>query len=99
MSTFEDGQPEDLLAIVKNFRVAINDSVRTLASERINYLHTMLFRGDLKKLDELETHNSGTKNSHIKHIIEGLLGYLPPINALSNQKHIMRRTMCKPQGL
>ena len=50
----------------------------------------------LKQFDELGSQNNGTTNSHLKHIIEGLFGCFPLINALSKQMHTMRRTMRKP---
>ena len=41
--------------------------------------------------------NSGTKNSHLKHIQEGLLVFL--INDLSKKQRVMRHAMRKPRYL
>ena len=40
-----------------------------------------------------------TTNGHLKLIKEGLLSYLPPLNALKKQKSAMRRAMRKPRDL
>ena len=40
-----------------------------------------------------------TTNWYLKLIQEGLLGYPPPINALTKQKRVMRCAMRKPQDL
>ena len=40
-----------------------------------------------------------TPNNHIKHIIEGLLEYLFPMNILSKQKLTMRRALPKPRDI
>ena len=53
ISTYDDGRPEYFLAILKNFKIAIDGTFKTYPSAQINYLHTML-RGQLiKELYEL----------------------------------------------
>ena len=93
MDTFKNGQPEEFLALLNNFKIVIDGTGTTSVKGRINYLHRMLRAEALIKFDELTSQNCGTTNAHPKHITEGLLGYSPLINALSNQKRVMRRTM------
>ena len=75
--TFEHGQSEEFLQLVKNFKRAIDRTWTTTAAGRINYLHTLLHGEVLQNLDELDIQNAGTKNSHLKFIQEGLLGGFP----------------------
>ena len=42
MNTFDDGQPEELLALLKNFNIEIDGTVTTTPKGRINYLCTIL---------------------------------------------------------
>ena len=97
MSTLNDGQSEEFLAILKNFRIAIDVTVITSPSVRINYLGTMSRWQALKEIGEFVSQNNGSTNEHLKNIAEDLLGYFFPINALSEKKRAMRRVMCKPQ--
>ena len=55
--------------------------------------------GGSKRVQRISNSEEYHKNSHLKHITEGLLGYSPPINALSSQKRVMSRAMHKPQSL
>ena len=99
MARLKNGQPEDFLRPMKNFNIAINGRGTKSDSGQINYIRTMLctmLSGDaLREFDVLYSQNNGTENDHLKHIMEGLLGYLPPINVLSNQKCAMCRAMRK----
>ena len=99
MSTFKDVQPEEFLVLLKNFRIAIYGTGTTSPLGKINYLHTMLSGEALREFNGLPSQNSGTENSNLNHIKEGLLGYLAPINALSNKNRVMRCAMGKPQSL
>ena len=81
---------------MKNFNRAVDRTGTTTSVEKINYLCTILRGEALWEFDKLSSQNTGTNSTHLKFIQEGLLGYSFPINALSNQKHVMRRDMCKP---
>ena len=59
----------------------------------------MLREEGIIQLDELASKKNGTKSAHLKHIQEGLIGYLTLINALSKQKRVMRREKCKHQDI
>ena len=74
ISTFEDGQPEEFLALLNNFRTVIYGTGTMSPSGRINYLRTMLRWEALRELDELASHNNGTTNAYLDHVMEGLLG-------------------------
>ena len=51
MSTLNYGQPEEFLAILNNFRVAIYRTGTTSLLGQINYLCMMLHGDDLRELD------------------------------------------------
>ena len=99
MNTFDDGKPEEFLALPKNFNIAIDVTGATNPSGRIIYLHVMLRGQALREFDELQSQNSGSTNNHLKLIQEVLLEYFTPINSISKQKHTMRRTMRKPRSI
>ena len=79
--TFKDDQPEELLALLRNCKIAIDGTGTAAASYRINYLRTMLSGTNLREFDELALSGYLTAN-HLKHITEGLIYYFPPINAI-----------------
>ena len=66
MSTFEDGQPEEFLALLRNFKISIDVTGMTTDSGRVNYLHTMLRGTRLRDFDELALAGNLT-NNHLKH--------------------------------
>ena len=99
ISTFENGQPEELLKLMKNFKRVFDGTGTTTAAEKTNYLRNVLREEALREFYELSNQNTGTNNTHLEFIQEGLLGYFPPINALSKQKPTMRRAMRKPRDL
>ena len=75
IAMFENGKPEELLALMKKFNTTIDRTGAIYVSGRIKYLHTMLHGGSLQEFDDLEIQNSGTKNPHLKSIQEVLLGH------------------------
>ena len=94
---FEHVQPEELLALMHNCRRVVDGIGNTLVAVNINYLRTLLRGESLQEFDELASQNIGTSNALLKFVLEGLLGWFFPIDALSKQNHVMRRTMCKPR--
>ena len=42
ISTFNDGQPEEFLALMRNFKITIDGTGTTTASGQINYLYKIL---------------------------------------------------------
>ena len=81
ISTFKDDQPEELLALLRNCKIAIDGTGTATASDRINYLRTMLRGTNLREFYKLELSGNLTAN-HLKHITEGLIYYFPPLNEL-----------------
>ena len=77
MSTFKNSQLEEFLAFLKSFRISINGIQTTSVSGRIKYLRKMLHGEALIDFDKLASQNNVTKNAHLKHIKEVLLGYSP----------------------
>ena len=74
MSTFDDGQPEEFLALLKNSRIEIYGTVITSPSGRINYLSMMLCEQVLRELDELVSQNNGSTNGHLRILQRVYLG-------------------------
>ena len=81
---------------MKKCKRAVDGTGTTTATSKTIYLLTIPRGEALREFDKLSSQNTGTNSTHLKFIQEGLLGYSFPINALSNQKHVMRRDMCKP---
>ena len=98
MNMFDDGQPEELLSLLKNFKIATDGPRTTTPSGRINYLGTMLHVRALRIFDELQSQYGCLTNNYLKLIQEVLLEYFFPINSLSRQNRAMKRTMRKPQS-
>ena len=96
MNTFDDGQPEEFLSHLRNFKIAIDGTRTTTPPGWIKYLRTMLRGQALREFDKLHSQYGGAINNHLKLIQKGLLEYFFPINELSKQKRVMRRTMHKP---
>ena len=96
MATFKNVQLEKFLALLKSFRIAVNGTWTTSVSGSIEYLRTVLHGEAIIYFDELASQNNGMANAYLKHIMEGLLGYFPPINSPSKKKRTMRRAMSKP---
>ena len=93
--TFEHGQPEELLGLMKNFRREVYGTGTMTASGKINHISTLL-RGEAnREFEKPASQNAGTNNVHLKFTQEGLIGYYLSINALSNQKRAIRHAMCK----
>ena len=95
MNTFNDGQPEELFSLLRNFKIAIDGPGTTTPSSQINYLPKMLHGQALAEFDELQSQYCGATNNHLKLNPEGLLEYFFLINSLSKQKCVMRHTMRK----
>ena len=74
-STFDYGQPEELLVLLRNFKIEIDRTGTTTASGQINYLHTMIRGKSLRELDKLALVGNSITN-HLPH--EGFTWVLPP---------------------
>ena len=72
--TFEHGQPEELLALMDNFKTSFDGIGTTPAEGKIDYLRNLLCGVELREFDKLAIQNTGTSNAHFKLILEGLLG-------------------------
>ena len=99
ISMFNDGQPDEFLALLNNFKIEIDGTGTTSPSGRITCLRNMLCGQALRDFDELISQNNGLTKNHLKIITEVLLGYFFPINALSKQKHATRRAIFKTQSM
>ena len=99
IAMLENSKPEEFLKMMKEFKTAVNGIKITSASSKTKYLRTLLSGEALREFYGLEIQVTGTTNSHLTFIKEGLLEYSPPIHALIKQKRGMRRAMRKPQDI
>ena len=53
ISTFDDGQPEEFLSLLRNFKIAIDVTGMTTGSGRMNYLRTMICVTSLREFNKL----------------------------------------------
>ena len=74
VSTFDDGQPEEFLALLRNFKISIGGTVKTTPTVRINYLYKILC-GKILRGFYLISLQGNTTNNHLNHITESLLEY------------------------
>ena len=70
--TFEDFQPEEFPALLRNWKIATDRTGKTSTSGRINYLRTLLCGSSLIEFYELEL-QANMNNNHFRIITEGLL--------------------------
>ena len=98
MNTFDDGQPEEFLSLLRNFNIVIDGTGNTTPSGRINYLRTMLSGQALREFDKLQSQYRGATNNRLKLIQEGLLEYFFPINSLSKQRRAMKAQCVNPKA-
>ena len=66
--TFDNVQPEELLTLLRNFKIAIGGTDTTAPTGWINYLHTMICGKSLRKFDELSLKGNNT-NNHLNLIL------------------------------
>ena len=95
MYTFDDDQPEELLALMRDWEITTDRTGTTSASGRINDLRTLLRGEVLREFDEL-SQQGNTTNKLLKITPKGLLELFFPMNSLYKKKHTMRRAMRKP---
>ena len=81
---------------MKNFKTAIDRTGTTSVAGWINYICMMLLGKSLSESYGLSSQNSAMASAHLKHIMEGLIGYSPLINTLSKKKRLIHLAMRKP---
>ena len=69
MSIFDDIQPEEFLALLRNFKIAVEGKGTTTVSGHINYLCMMLRGINLKEFNEIALAGKLTYNN-LEHIME-----------------------------
>ena len=99
MNTFDDGQPEEFLSLLRNYNIATNGTGTTTPSSWINYLRTMLCGQALREFDKIQSQYGGATNNYLNIIQEVLLEYFFTISVLSKQKRSMRGAMHKPRSM
>ena len=99
MATFDNREPEEFLLFVQNFQMMLEASGGLSDSAKIQYLSTLLRGEALRQLDMLSIEVGSTITTHFNSIILGLSTYYFPINALSEQKRVVRHGMRKPREL
>ena len=66
MNIFKNVQPEEIIALLKNFKKVIDWTGTTTISRRINNLCTILRGYALQEFDYMEIKNNVTSNAHLK---------------------------------
>ena len=82
MNMFDDGQPEEVLSLFRNFKIAFDGTITTNQSSWLNYLRTMLHVQALRQFDELQSQYGGATNKNLNIMQEVLLKYFFSINML-----------------
>ena len=78
MKILENGQIEELIVLLKNFRKSISGRGTTNLSGRNKYLRTMLRGESLREIDKLASQNNGSDSRHLKAMKYGWKIYPPP---------------------
>ena len=74
IALFENGQPEGILALMKNFKSEIDRTGNTSAAGKINYIRTLLYGEALQEFDKVLSQNTGTITARLKFTHVGFLG-------------------------
>ena len=72
MNIFENVQPEELLALLKNFNNSIDGNDNTIIYWHHNFLRMMLKVEILRNFNELAIQNNRTQNAHLKEFQDSL---------------------------
>ena len=75
IAIFENVQPEEFFALLKNFKTSIDGTGTMLEAGKINCIRYLSLGGVIREFEKLASHNFGTTNAHLKFIHEGLLMY------------------------
>ena len=83
MALVENGAPEEFFLFVQNFQTDLEASGTLVASEKIQYLCTILRGKALPQLGMFSVQVGSTTIAHLNHIILRLGTYIFTVNALS----------------
>ena len=64
--TFDHGQLEEFLQLMKNFKRVVDGTGTATVAGNINYPLTILHWESLQDFDKLASQNLGTNNTHLK---------------------------------
>lgn len=94
MNIFENGQPEELIFLLENFKKAIGGTITTTISIRSNCLRTIIYGETLQEFENMTIQNNGTTNTYLEVIQERLLMYPhPPKQSLKTEaRNVLRHT-------
>ena len=81
----DDDCKTHILYLLRNFKITTDGTGIATPSSLINYLLMMLRVQALREFNKVQSQYSGATNNHLKIIQKGLLEYLFPIDALSNE--------------
>ena len=85
VALFENGEPEEFLLFIREFRKTLRANGVMPEIGRIQYLCTLLCGESLFEFETLSESVGSTTKRHLKQIIISLGTYLPPINAFQNK--------------
>ena len=72
MSLFDNGNTEEFLLFVRNFRIALEASVNLADNAKLQYLCMLLSGEALCQLDTLCAHLGSTTTTYLNRVILGL---------------------------
>ena len=99
MDLFDNGDPEELLFLVRNFNINLVAPGTLEMGAKNQYLLTLLLGEALCQFDLLSTDMIGAYALNVEAIILELSFYFTPVNLRSKQNRAMRRGMRKPHSL
>ena len=89
MDLFDNGDLEEFLLLVQNFKMTLKALEMLADITKIQYLCTILRGKAPHQFDNFCAHVGSIITTRLKHIILGLGTYFPPVNALSKKKRYL----------
>ena len=86
MDLFDNGDLEEFLLLVQNFKMMLKALEMLADITKIQYLCTILCGKAPHQFDNFCAHVGGITSMHFRHIILGLGTYFPPVTPFTNKK-------------
>ena len=99
MDLFDNGDLEEFLLLMQNFKMMLKALEMLADITKIQYLCTILCGKAPHQFDNFCAHVGGITSMHFRHIILGLGTYFPPVTPFTNKKSAMLRGMRRPHEI
>ena len=99
MALFDNGELEEFLLFILNFKMTLNALGRLAATPKLQYLRKILHEEALHQFDTLCAQLGRMTIAHSNRALLGLGTYFPHMNALSKENRTMCRVMRNPREL